>query len=114
MTFLNGIHFIDMIGVIMLLLIICIYTLSCYWNVRYLLLKEKDEYTSLRQYTAVLDFLLVCAFGYLLINTFAASAYDIEFFDVAVIRPLIFLLGSSVAANAKARYEIALARRDKT
>lgn len=114
MTFLEGIRFIDIIGAIMLLLIIFIYAFSFYWNVKYLLLKEKDEYTSLRQYAAVLDFMIVCAFTYVLITTFTTSAFDIEFFDVAVVRPLIFLLGSSVAANAKARYDVALNRREKT
>jgi hypothetical protein len=113
MTFLNGIRFIDMIGAAMLLLTIFIYAASCYWNIRYLILSKKDEYTLLRQYTAVLDFLLVCAFTYMLINTFAAAAYNIEFFDVAIIRPLIFLLGGSVAANAKARYDVVRDRREK-
>jgi hypothetical protein len=114
MNFLQGIRAIDIIGALMLALIIGIYGASCYWNIRYLMVKPKDEYRWLRLYSAILDFAIVCAFFYLLISTFAASAYDIEFFDVAIMRPIIFLLGGSVAANAKARYEVALSRRDKT
>jgi hypothetical protein len=104
MTLLNGMHIIDYIGLFMLFLISVSFFLSFYWNLRYILIVKKDEHFGLRVYTTVLDFCITGAFAFILINTIMSRTYDLEFFDVIILRPLVFLLGTSVASNARYRY----------
>ena len=88
----------------MFILIMLVYGLATFWNTKFLIITNWQKVYSLSRLLITIScagFFLV--YTYLTIDYFTVRAVDISLFSGLVIRPFMLLLGSSLAASARAR-----------
>ncbi len=94
----------EIISIIMTIGIIVTYGLGAYWNIRYLAGNGKPYICKLKAFTAFVSLGFVIVYFVLLLNILFFRQIETSLFGLAFIRPLIVMMGCSVAANARTRY----------
>lgn len=93
----------DIIGLIMMFAIVLFYGLASFWNIKFLIKTEWQTFSWIKIYSAIVCFLMVVAYIYLIIRFILGDPIDTTLFGAMFIRPLILLMGGSFASSARAR-----------
>jgi len=95
------------LGIIMMSLIIVSYFLSAYWNIKLLLTTVWTQYSLVKIGIVIVSIGFVISYSYLLHNGLTVQSVDTALFGAMVIRPLLVLQGSFLAASARGKNIIA-------
>lgn len=98
--------FLEIMSFIMLVGIVIVYGMSAYWNTKFLLMTHWRFYSALKLFGAIVGFLAVIGYGYLIIQYLTGNPIDISFYGGVILRPIVFLAGGSMASNARARISL--------
>lgn len=93
----------NIIGWIWILFIIISFSLSAFWNFKFIHNTKWQEYSWIKLYAAITSILVVLAYSYVLFNSIYNHITNPDFFGVMVIRPIIILVGGVLASSARAR-----------
>jgi hypothetical protein len=104
MNFENVINIFDVINVVMTVGIIIVYAFASYWNIKFLLNTKKQTYTWIKIYTATMCIIFVLIHIFYLYKIIIGSALGFSLFELAFIRPPVFLMGGALASSSRARY----------
>jgi len=101
------IQIMKILGIIMNAFIVIVYSLSLYWNIKLLLTTVWVEYSWIKLGMAIVSLGFVVAYGYLLHNNLTVDSVATTIFGAMIVRPLVLLQGSLLAASARAKNTIA-------
>lgn len=90
----------DIISRIVIFGIIIVYGLAAFWNFQFLILFKWKEFSWVKLYSGISCIIMMTIYIYIYISNLFT---DTDSFGTIAIRPTIFLLGGSIAANARAR-----------
>jgi glucan phosphoethanolaminetransferase (alkaline phosphatase superfamily) len=99
----EGLGFFYIAGLFWIFAIIIIYSLSTFWNIKFLLKSKWEEYSWIKLYAAIASFLMVGVYIYVILNLIIAKTFNHDFFGVMILRPVLFLIGGVLASSARAR-----------
>lgn len=100
----NYINIINFAGIIVEAMIIIVYGLATYWNIRFLIHGKKAYDWVLMLYASIATLVITCLYVYLLIEALKGNFDKVTLFGIMVTRPAILFLGGAVASMARARY----------
>jgi len=94
-----------LVGIILLVAIVIAFTMSCYWNVRFILIskKEDDEFRWIKIHIAIASALMSVVYAIVLILSFTEirTSFSLGGF---IVRPAMCYMACTVAGAARARY----------
>jgi len=99
-----GLELFNILRFVMTVSIIIIYLLAVYWNILFLIKAKWKLYSWLKLYNAVACFLMAAVYTYYLIMFIGGTLLEVTITGVLLVRPVILLLGGSLASNSRARY----------
>jgi len=88
------------------------FSLSAYWNIKYLLKEKNSPFAWIKKNLAIASIAMVFTYIYLFIQVFLGEPISISPFSNLVIRPVILYLSFTIASAARANYTY-ITRRDK-
>lgn len=103
MNFQIALDFFDIIGLIMMCAVIIVNGLAAFWNIKFLLITEWQNFSWIKSYSASVCVLVALTYLYLLIRFIIGNPIDTSLFGSAIVRPLVFLMGGAFASSAKSR-----------
>jgi len=95
----------DAISISMMVGIIVVYFLSFYWNLKLILVTEWQDYSFIKLYIAIAEFVFTATYVCTLARVLLCIPIDVNFFGAVVIRPSILFLGGALASSARASYK---------
>jgi magnesium-transporting ATPase (P-type) len=93
----------NIIGLFWILFIIISFSLSAFWNIKFIYKTKWQGYSWIKLYAAITSILVVLAYFYILFNSVFYQITNPDFFGVMVIRPIFILVGGVLASSARAR-----------
>lgn len=93
----------NILGMFWMILIIIMFSLALFWNIRFIHITKWQRYSWIKVYAAIASVIVVGAYLYILLNSIINSVFNPDFFGVMILRPIIILLGGVLASSARAR-----------
>lgn len=94
----------DIINIVMIIGIIIVYAFASYWNIKFLLSAKKQTYTWIKIYTTITCIIFIFIHLFYLYRIIVGIPLDFSLFELAFIRPSVFLMGGALASSSRARY----------
>jgi magnesium-transporting ATPase (P-type) len=93
----------NILGWFWILFIIISFSLSAFWNIKFIHKTKWQGYSWIKLYAAIASILVVLAYSYVLFNSVFNQVTNPDFFGVMVVRPIFILVGGVLASSARAR-----------
>lgn len=90
-------------GFIMMICGAVIFSLAAYWNIKFLLLSERQIYSWIKAFSAIVCGLTTISYIFLIIEHIYGNPVDVSPYGLLVMRPLMILMGGAFASSARAR-----------
>jgi len=99
----EALTFFNIMGWVWMFFILVSFSLSAFWNFKFLYKTKWQGYSWIKLYSAITSVLVVAAYSYVLLNSIFNSVTNPDFFGVMIIRPIFILVGGVLASSARAR-----------
>lgn len=94
----------NVINTVMTVGIIIVYAFASYWNIKFLMSTKRQTYTWIKIYLTIMCVVFILVHLFYLYRIIIGSPLDFSLFELAFIRPSVFLMGGALASSSRARH----------